>query len=453
LYNRFIFLRERETMKQVVATKDSSGWKTPFFAIWTGQAISLLGSRVAGFALVWWLTDTTGSATVLATATLVAIVPEIALAPIAGAYVDRWDRRLVMMAADGLVALVSLWLVAMFLLDAVQVWHLYAAGFVRAVGGSFHWPAMQASTSLMVPKEQLTRVAGLNQTLNGLLSIAAPPLGALLMALIPMSGVMMVDVSTAFLAIVPLLFVHIPQPRRETATAGEGTARSSIWSDIKEGMRYLWGWPGMITLIGMALIFKLASTPAFTLIPLLVRSHFGGDAAQLSLLQALFGVGVVIGGVILSVWGGFKRKIYTLLMGLIVASLSLVGFGVAPSHAFGMALASSLLLGLVIPMIDGPFMAIMQSTVAPEIQGRVFTLTISLLQLSSPLSLAVAGPISDTVGLQAWYLAAGAFSLVLGAAGFFIPAIVNIEENGHATPEAAASLAAPEGAVEGAAQF
>lgn len=418
-------------------TGSNPNWKPPFFAIWTGQAFSLLGSRIAGFAMVWWLTDTTGSATVLATATLVAILPEILLAPIAGAYVDRWNRRRVMMVADGLVALASLWLAAMFWMDAVEIWHVYALGFARAVGGSFHWPAMQASTSLMVPKDQLTRVAGLNQTLNGVLSILAPPLGAVLLGLLPLHNVMLLDVATATLAIAPLLFVHIPQPKPKASVAGEARikAKPSIWSDIREGLRYLRGWPGMMVLIGLALIFKIASMPAFSLLPLLVRSHFGGDAAQFSLMQALFGVGVVVGGIALSIWGGFKRKIYTLLLALVLASVSFLGLGLAPSTAFNVALGSSLLLGLLIPFIDGPFMAIMQSTVSPEIQGRVFTLTVSLLNITSPLSLAVAGPISDTVGLQMWYLVSGVISAALGLAGFFIPAIVNIEKNGQAQTE------------------
>jgi len=132
-----------------------------------GQAFSLFGSRVVQFALVWWLTQLTGSATVLATASMVALIPEIFLSPIAGAYVDRWNRRIVMILADGMIALASLWLAYLFWIDAAQVWHIYVIMLVRAVGGAFHWPAMQASTSLMVPQEHLTRVAGLNQTMNG----------------------------------------------------------------------------------------------------------------------------------------------------------------------------------------------------------------------------------------------------------------------------------------------
>jgi DHA3 family macrolide efflux protein-like MFS transporter len=150
-------------------------WQPRFFTMWTGQAFSLAGSRITQFALVWWLTQQTGSATVLAAATLAAIIPEIFLSPIAGIYVDCWNRRRVMIAADALIALASLWLAYQYWTGVAQVWHVYAIILARGVGGSFHWPAMQASTSLMVPKRHLARVAGLNQTLNGALNVIGPP--------------------------------------------------------------------------------------------------------------------------------------------------------------------------------------------------------------------------------------------------------------------------------------
>ncbi|HSJ58053.1 MAG TPA: MFS transporter, partial [Anaerolineae bacterium] len=245
-------------MNKVRQVDWEKGWKVPFFGIWTGQALSLVGSRAAQFALVWWLTQLTGSATVLATASLVGLLPEIALGPLAGAYVDRWERRRVMIAADVLIALAGLWLAYLFWTDAIQVWHVYVVMFVRSVGGAFHWPAMHASTSLMVPKEQLARVAGVNQTLNGVLNIVGPPLGALLMALMPLAGVMLLDVGTAMLAVVPLLFIAIPQPRRAEMAAGE--ARPSVWADIKGGVRYIAAWPGLMVLIGVAMIIKVALT-------------------------------------------------------------------------------------------------------------------------------------------------------------------------------------------------
>ena len=153
-----------------------------FFTIWTGQAFSLLGSNLVQFALVWWLTSSTGSATVLATATMVAILPGIVIGPFAGTLVDRWSRRWVMVVADGVIALTTLWAALLAWNGLLQPWHVYVIMFIRATAGGFHWPAMQASTSLMVPERLLSRVAGLNQTLYGLMQIAAPALGALLLS-------------------------------------------------------------------------------------------------------------------------------------------------------------------------------------------------------------------------------------------------------------------------------
>ena len=409
----------------------TSDWRPPFFTIWTGQAASLLGSKVAQFALIWWLTTRTGSATVLSMASLVGLVPEIVLGPLAGAYVDRWNRRIVMIVADTAIALASLWLAYLFWVDAIQLWHVYVIMFVRSIGGSFHWPAMQASTSLMVPKGQLTRVAGMNQTLHGLLDVFGAPLGALLMEVLPLHGVMMVDVGTAALAVAPLFFVHIPQPERTRAEQPDAP-RQSIWADMREGLRYLLGWPGLVILTVVGMAFKIVLTPAFSLIPLLVKDHFGGDAAQLSLLEAVIGGGIVAGGLILSAWGGFRKKVYTMALGLIGIGVAFVIWGIVPEDMFWLTVFSGVGLGLMLPLVDGPLMAILQSTVAPELQGRVFTLFGSLIQLTSPIGLVMAGPISDWLGLEIWYTVAGV--LAGGAALVFIlvPAARNIEENAGA---------------------
>jgi DHA3 family macrolide efflux protein-like MFS transporter len=294
---------------------------------------------------------------------------------------------------------------------------------------------MQASTSLMVPKKQLARVAGLNQTMYGALNIVGPILGALLLGWLPLYGVMLVDVGTAGLAVLPLLFVAIPQPHREDM-AVEAGAKPSIWDDVRGGLRYIRGWPGLIVLIGVAVLVKVALTPAFALIPLLVSEHFGGDATQLSLMESVAGVGLVAGGVLLSAWGGFERKIYTTMVGLAILGLGFVMLGLTPGEWFWMGLGGMFIIGLMIPLVDGPIMAILQGTVAPEMQGRVFTIVGSLLSMTSPLGLAVAGPVSDWLGLQVWFLAAGVLCVAAGLSGFFVPAVANIEQNhGGATTE------------------
>ena len=191
---------------------NNTRWKLPFFTIWIGQALSLLGSAVGRFALVWWVTELTGSAIILTTATLVTIIPNIIISPLAGAYIDRWNRRVVMLVADSFIALVSLSLAYLFWTEQMQIWHVFAASFLRSLGTTFHGPSMSASTSLMVPKEHLSRVGGMNHTLGGILGMTGPVLGALALSIMPLHHVMLVDVATALFAIVPLLFIQIPQP-------------------------------------------------------------------------------------------------------------------------------------------------------------------------------------------------------------------------------------------------
>ncbi len=187
-------------------------WAAKFFTIWTGQAFSLVGSALVQFALVWWLTQKTGSATILATVTLVALLPQIVLGPFVGTLVDRWNRRWIMVVADSVIALATAVLMVLFATGRIQVWHIYAISLIRSLGGAFHHPAMSSSTSLMVPNKHLARVAGANQLLQGIVTIFAPPLGALLISIFPTQAVLAIDVVTAIVAVIPLLFIAIPQP-------------------------------------------------------------------------------------------------------------------------------------------------------------------------------------------------------------------------------------------------
>jgi len=415
-------------------------WKAPFFTIWTGQAFSLFGSNVAGFALVWWLTKSTGSATVLATATLMMMLPGIILGPFAGACVDRWNRRLVMIVADGFVALISAWLAYLFLVGALQPWHVYVIMAARSLGGTFQFPAMQASTSLMVPKEQLSRVAGMNQALSGVMNIIAPPIGALLISVLPFYAVMGIDVVTAIIAILPLFFVAIPQPVRQAVATGA----TSLWQDMGEGFRYVRGWPGLLIVMAMATVINLLLSPAFSLIPILVTRHFHGQALELGWMNSAWGIGVVAGGFILSAWGGFKRRVLTSMLGLIGMGIGITVQGLAPGSAFVAALGAMALTGVMNPICNGPLFAIMQTRVAPEMQGRVFTLLSSAAGAASPLGLAVAGPVSDWLGVRSWYVAGGVACLLMGVIGLMLPALAHMEDERPASSPAAVLQAEPE---------
>jgi DHA3 family macrolide efflux protein-like MFS transporter len=418
-------------------------WKSRFFTIWVGQQASLAGSMLAGFALVWWITQSTGSATVLATASLVQMLPGIMLGPFAGALVDRWNRRLVMIVADTIIALFSAWLAYLFWAGTLRIGHVYLIMAVRSLGGAFHWPAMAASTSLMVPDEHLARVAGLNQTMNGILQIISPPLGALLLSLLPLHGIMAIDVGTAALAVLPLLFISIPQPVRRAVTAATSgqpqTVKPSLWADLREGLQYVWGWKGLRVILVMAMVINFLFNPAFALVPILVTKHFSAGAAQLAGLNSSWGIGVVIGGLLLSTWGGFKRRIVTSMAGLVGMGVGALLLGLTPGTAFWLALGAMALTGVMNPICNGPMNAIFQSVVAPDMQGRVFSLINSGCSAAAPLGMAIAGPVADAVGVQVWFILAGVACVSLALIGWSMPAVRNIEQNhSHAAAQEAA---------------
>jgi MFS transporter, DHA3 family, macrolide efflux protein len=278
-----------------------------------------------------------------------------------------------------------------------------------------------------VPKEQLSRVAGMQQTLQGLVSIVAPPTGAVLLGLLPTQGVLMIDVVTALMAIVPLLFIAIPQPVRQQTENGEH--KTSYWQDVREGFTYVAAWPGLLGILVMAVLINFLLTPAGSLTPLLVTKHFGLGALELGLTDSLFGIGMIAGGVLLSAWGGFKLRIVTTLLGIIGLGLGVVAIGFAPANMFWLALAGMAFMGFMNPMTNGPLHAILQSNVKPEMQGRVMSLVNSAATAMTPLSLAVAGPVSDFVGIRSWYIFGGVVCLLMGVIGFLIPAVMNVENN------------------------
>ncbi len=409
------------------SVEDGRTWKGRFFSIWGGQAFSLLGSELVSFALVWYLTTETGSATVLATATLVVMLPQILMGPIFGSLVDRWNRRKVMIVADSIVAALTVVLALIFAFANVEIWHIYLVMALRSLAGGFHRTAMQASTSLMVPVEHLTRIQGFNQMLNGGLGIIAAPLGALLLDVLPMQGILAIDVVTALIAVLPLLFVDVPQPERQVKAAGE---KDSMWLDIKAGVQYVRGWPGLLIVMVMAMVINLVLTPASSLMPLLVNQHFNGSAIQFGWFSASFSIGIIAGSLLLGVWGGFKNKAVTSMVGLIGIGSGMFLLGALPGDKFPLALAAGILSGMTMPLANGGIGAIMQGSIAPEMQGRVMSLMSTGAMAMSPIGLALAGPMADNIGIQFPFLLGGSICVLLGLVGFAIPAVMSVEEDG-----------------------
>jgi DHA3 family macrolide efflux protein-like MFS transporter len=419
------------------SVQDNKPWKATFFTIWSGQALSILGSQLVQFALIWYLTVQTGSATVLATASLVGMLPNVVLGPFIGTLVDRWNRRRIMLIADSIVALATIALAVLFALDVVEVWQIYAVLFIRSLAGAFHANAMNASTSLMVPVEHLTRIQGFNQMLEGGLNVVAAPLGALLLGMLPMQGILSIDVITALFAILPLAFIHVPQPERNAVAA----EKTTVWTDFKAGLGYMFSWPGLLIIGLMTVGINFTIIPAFSLLPLMIKDYFGGSAIHLSWVESAMGAGMIAGGALLGLWGGFSRKILTSLLGLMGMGAGTLILALAPASAISLAVGAALLVGLMTPMTMGPFFAVIQSTVEPDMQARIFSLLSSVGTGIAPLGLMIAGPVSDRVGIQAWFLLGGILCIFMAVCGLCIPAVMNMEGKGDPQPEAVGTIA------------
>lgn len=402
----------------------SHNWKTRFFSIWVGQTASLLGTSLAQFALIWHLTQKTGSGTVLATASLVGMLPQIVLGPFIGALVDRWNRRAILILSDAANIIVTLILALLFAAGTAETWHIYAALFLRSATTSFRDSAMGASIAMLAPEKHFSRLQGINQARMGLMSVLSAPLGALLLSQIPIQDILHLDWLTTLFAIAPLLVFSIPQPPKHPSAQN-----SSVLQDMKAGLRFVLGWRGLLTLILVAMALNLLLNPTFALLPLLVTKHFGGGAAELAALEAAMGVGVLLGGVGLGVWGGFKRRILTAMLGLVAMGAGVLLVGMAPAALMAVAIAGMFVAGVSNPITNGSIGAIMQTIIPPNMQGRVFSLIGTGAMIASPLGLILAGPVSDLTGIRVWYWIAGAVCIVLAFACALIPSVMNIESH------------------------
>ena len=394
---------------------------TPFWVIFSGQGLSLFGSALVQFALVRWLTKTTGPVKVLASASVMAVLPRVLIGPFAGALVDRWSRRLVMIVADGVVASTVVVLAVLYALGAAQVWHIYLVMFVRATGGAFHWPAMRASTSLMVPVKHLPRVGGFHETLLGISSMGAPPLGALLLEVLPMQGILAIDVVTAILAMAPLFFIHIPQPKAKARTI-------SVLADMRDGLRFVLGWRGLAIALTVATLLNMLRLSTNALRPILVTDHFGGGAIQLAWMQSAWAIGAVAGGLALGAWGGFKRRMVTGVGGMALSGAGILMVGLAPPDALGFAIGATFFVALGNGIGSGAFFAMLQTVVPPGLQGRVLSLTMSAAWAAQPVGLVIAGVVGEAVGVPVFFTIAGVSTIVGFGSMFLVPSVLYLED-------------------------
>ncbi len=402
---------------------EKPGWKRPFFSIWTGQTLSLAGSRVVQFALIWWLTKQSGSAMVLATASMAGLLPMLILSPVIGVFVDRWNRRLTLITSDSLVALVTLVLAVFFVSGEVSPAIIYVFLAIRAILGCFYGSAMRASTPLLVPDEHLTRVQSLNVTMQGSINIVAAPIGALLLSFMPIEAILLIDVATALPAICTLLYFSIPQPEYDGSAE-----RKSVFKDLVFGFDYLRSWPGLFLLILMMSLLNLLLIPLQTLLPLLVTEHFHGEAKHLAFLESSLGIGIVCGGVVLSFWKGAKTRIQTMLIGFVGFGGGILAVALATEQIFPMALLGLFIVGCANAFTNAPFTAIIQSMVKPEMQGRIFSLIMTFTMGAGPLGLIIAGPIAEFYDARTIFFISGSLCILIGVGAFFVAPIRAIED-------------------------
>lgn len=413
-------------------TTHADRWVARFWVFWMSQTVARIGSAFSGFALIWWVAKTYGTATSLASGTLITMLPSIVFGPIIGTLVDRLHRKTVILCANIVYAMAAASLFALSEAEMLALWHIYVVMFVNAMAGQFHYLAVSSATTLLVPADQLQRIGGISQLREGAVSVFAPPVGALLLEALGLNGVLFIEILTAITALALVASIRIPDPPAQAADA----AHEGVFAAVRTGFSYVVAWPGLLTLMGMAMVLNLFFNPAFSLMPLLVKDYFGGGVQQLAWMETSFGVGMIAGSVLLGVWGGFARKLYTLLAGVGAMGLAIVILGSLPKTGIWYAIAAMAIIGIAQPLTQAPLMAIIQGTVSLELQGRVMGFLGTAAGIISPIGLLLAGPVSDWLGVQIWYIVAGVVALIAVPVGLALPALRDLDDVKTAPGEA-----------------
>lgn len=418
-----------------------------FTVVWLGQIVSVLASSMSQFGLTIFMYEKTQSATALGLMQVFYFVPFLLISPIAGVMVDRHNRKMMMMVSDLAAGLATIGILLVLYFGVWQFWQMYLAAVIFGLGTAFQWPAYSAAISTMVSKEQLGRANGMMSLMEAGPGVIAPILAGALLPIIKLTGILFFDVATFILAIGALLIVHVPQPVRteEGAKASGGMLKEAAY-----GFKYIFARP---SLLGLQLVFfagNLFAGMAFTLLAPMILSRSGNNSLMFGSAQSAGAIAGLVGGVLMSIWGGFKRRVHGVLFGWIISGIGMAIIGLAgglPIWITGLAISS-----IVIPLVNGSNQAIWQSKVAPDLQGRVFASRRLIAWITNPISPIIAGTLADFVlepaaragtGLPAafsWLVGTGPGSgmgllivfcglvgVLVGVVGYFVPAIYNAE--------------------------
>ncbi|HIY79533.1 MAG TPA: MFS transporter [Candidatus Olsenella excrementavium] len=413
----------------------STSWKLKLACVWGGELVSVLTSSILQMGLVWHITLTTNSASMLSLASLAGFLPLALFGTFAGTIVDRLPLKTTLIGADLFIAAVSAVVAAVSLAGVLPVWVVMVALFVRAIGSAFHTPAFQALTPLVAPAEHLTRLAGVTQAVQSGGYILGTAVAAVIYPLWGLTAMIALDVVGALFATVAVLAARLDVGgAAQGASAGEknlslAAQARALAAETADGYRVLHGYRGLFALLWCGFVFTLVFSPISALFPLMTLDHFGGTTGDAATAEIVFSVGMIAGSALLAATGGFKNRALT-----VVAATALYGFatlvaGCAGPSAGGMILffAMSFLMGLSSPFYSGPQTALLQEKVPPEYLGRVFGLYGAIMSWAMPLGLAFSSLFADAVGAPAWFFGAGGAMVLLACVTWAIPAIRHIE--------------------------
>lgn len=399
-------------------------WKRVFAIIWTGQFLSILTSSIVNFAIILWLSLETGSAEVLAFATMAALLPQSVLGLFTGIFIDRWKRKRVMIMADSFIAFCTLILAVLFYFDLAKISHIYVLLALRSVGSAFHMPAMQASVPLLAPKSELMRIAGINQVIQSVCNIAGPALAGLFITMMKMTNILLLDVAGAAFACLSLCFVFIPDPSHE-----ERNSELHLWREAKEAIMEVRNQYGLSWLFLLSILATFVIMPVSVLFPLMTLNHFAGNAFQVSLVEVSWGGGALLAGALL----GLKKYRWNeilLINGMYIAlGLTFLFSGLLPVSGFIWFAVLTALGGVCGSLYFATFTTVIQSRIDPGVMGRVFSFYMSFSMLPSMIGLLSTGFLADSIGLGNTFIISGGFLCLIGIISFFIPSLISLKES------------------------
>jgi len=398
-----------------------------YLFFWSGQLTSLLGSSIAQFVIIWWITLETGSAMYLALASFLGLAPMVILAPFAGVLVDRWSRRLLIGIVDFLQALATVIHVFLFWLGIVSTWQILLLLTLRGIFQAFHQPAVSAITPLMVPREKLSRMNGLSYLCSGAVTLVGPLLAALLLGFWRIDQILWVDVITFIVALVPLLMIRIPSVRKEQGNA-------SFKAEFLEGFTFMRKARGLLPLLILATALNFLLTPLSTLLPYYVKFDHLGEAPELAFVMASFQGGILAGGLLMTLIKGFKRKMIAVAFSIYIIFLGYVLLALTPTGAFWFMAASGIIMALCLPVANVSTQTIMQTIVPMKMQGRVNSVTMALATAAQPLGMILSGTIVEFTRTANLFLGCAVSGILILTLSWFFTDIKSVEKVEESTP-------------------